>query len=163
MAVNAASECESPWRCCASPLILKMRGVLSDPDAPDSDRYGSVSKRQLPELVRRVTRFPRWWKRADEKTTTYPQNTGCSLNDVSMVGQRRRRWANIETALSEGPCLLGIDHFEPCKCYTHYFTIFLPYFYPDIAIMWDGQAAGTVRKKHLGAKIPDKKHIIWAG
>ena len=31
----------------------------------------------------------------------YPANTEHSHNAVSMLGHRRRRWANIETALSE--------------------------------------------------------------
>ena len=30
-----------------------------------------------------------------------PENTGISPNAVSMLGQRRRRWANIETAWGE--------------------------------------------------------------
>ena len=37
-----------------------------------------------------------------------PANTGHSPNTVSMLGQRRRRWANIETA--SGECLnVNID------------------------------------------------------
>ena len=32
-----------------------------------------------------------------------PANTGHTLNAVSMLGQRRRRWANIETALGGCP------------------------------------------------------------
>ena len=35
-----------------------------------------------------------------------PANTGHSPNAVSMLGQRRRRWTNIETALGECPCLM---------------------------------------------------------
>ena len=34
---------------------------------------------------------------------TTPANTGHSPNAVSMLGQRRRRWANIKTALGECP------------------------------------------------------------
>ena len=34
-------------------------------------------------------------------------NTGHSPNAVSMLGQRRRRWANIETALGECPVFAG--------------------------------------------------------
>ena len=36
-----------------------------------------------------------------------PANTGYSPNAVSMLGQRRRRWANIETALGEFPMFDG--------------------------------------------------------
>ena len=41
-----------------------------------------------------------------------PANTGHSPNAVSMLGQRRRRWANIETALGECPVFAGTpkDH-----------------------------------------------------
>ena len=31
----------------------------------------------------------------------FPENTGYSPNAVSMLGQRGRRWANIETALGQ--------------------------------------------------------------
>ena len=37
---------------------------------------------------------------------TDPANTGNLPNAVSMLGQRRKRCANIETALGECPCLL---------------------------------------------------------
>ena len=37
-----------------------------------------------------------------------PSNTGHSPDAVSMLGHRRRRWANIETALSECPVLAGL-------------------------------------------------------
>ena len=37
-----------------------------------------------------------------------PANTGHSLNAVLMLGQRWRRWANIETYLSECPVFAGI-------------------------------------------------------
>ena len=36
-----------------------------------------------------------------------PANMGHSPNAVSMLGQRRRRWANIDTALGEFPMFLG--------------------------------------------------------
>ena len=36
-----------------------------------------------------------------------PANTGYSPNAVSMLDQRRRRWANIETALGECPAIAG--------------------------------------------------------
>ena len=36
-----------------------------------------------------------------------PANTGHSPNAVSMLGQRRRRCANIETALGECPVFAG--------------------------------------------------------
>ena len=39
--------------------------------------------------------------------TLNPANTGHSPNAVSMLGQRRRRCANIETALGECPVLAG--------------------------------------------------------
>ena len=38
---------------------------------------------------------------------TNPANTGHSPNNVSMLGQRRRRWANIETTLGECPVFPG--------------------------------------------------------
>ena len=38
---------------------------------------------------------------------SYPANTGHSPNAVSMLGQRRRRCANIETALGECPVFAG--------------------------------------------------------
>ena len=37
----------------------------------------------------------------------YPANTGHSPDAVSMLGQRRRRCANIETALDECPVFAG--------------------------------------------------------
>ena len=37
-----------------------------------------------------------------------PANTGHSPNAVLMLGQRRRRFANIETASGECQCLLGM-------------------------------------------------------
>ena len=37
----------------------------------------------------------------------YPAHTGHSPDVVSMSGQRRRRWANIETALGECPVCAG--------------------------------------------------------
>ena len=40
--------------------------------------------------------------------STYPVNTGHSPNAVSMLAQRRRRCANIETALGECPVFAGI-------------------------------------------------------
>ena len=42
-----------------------------------------------------------------EKVDSYPANTGHAPNAVSMLGQRRRRWANIETALCEYPVFAG--------------------------------------------------------
>ena len=42
----------------------------------------------------------------------FPANTGHSLNAVSMLGQRRRRWANIETVLSECPVFSGLQMLE---------------------------------------------------
>ena len=44
---------------------------------------------------------------ANKLSFTYsaiPANTGHSPNAVSMLGQRRRRWTNIETALDECAC-----------------------------------------------------------
>ena len=38
-----------------------------------------------------------------------PANTGHLTNAVSMLGQRRRRWANIEKALGECHVFAGID------------------------------------------------------
>ena len=38
---------------------------------------------------------------------TVPANTGHSPYAVSMLGQRRRRWASIETALVECPVFAG--------------------------------------------------------
>ena len=35
-------------------------------------------------------------------------NTGHSPDAVLMLGQRRRRWANIETALGENPVFVGL-------------------------------------------------------
>ena len=43
-----------------------------------------------------VTCFCQWYYKG-----LYPANTGHSPNVVSMLGQRRRRWANIETALGD--------------------------------------------------------------
>ena len=44
-----------------------------------------------------------------------PANTGHSLNAVSMLAQRRRRWANIETAFSE--CLVfAVSPRDPRGC-----------------------------------------------
>ena len=37
-----------------------------------------------------------------------PANTGHSPNVVSMLGQRRRRWANIETTLGEFSMFAGL-------------------------------------------------------
>ena len=45
---------------------------------------------------------------------TFLENTGHSLNAVSMLGQRRRRWANIETALGECPVFVGLP-ISQCK------------------------------------------------
>ena len=36
-----------------------------------------------------------------------PENTGHSPNALSMLGQRLRRWPNIETALGECPVFAG--------------------------------------------------------
>ena len=38
----------------------------------------------------------------------YPTNTWHSLNAVSMLAHRLRRWPNIETALGECPVFAGI-------------------------------------------------------
>ena len=38
-----------------------------------------------------------------------PANTGHSPNAVSMLGQRRRRWANIEITLGECPVFAGME------------------------------------------------------
>ena len=43
----------------------------------------------------------------------YPANTGHSNNAVSMLGQRRRRWANIET-------ILGECHVFAWYCFSHF-------------------------------------------
>ena len=40
--------------------------------------------------------------------TEVPANTGLSPNDISMLVQRRKRWANIETALGEWPVFVGV-------------------------------------------------------
>ena len=54
-----------------------------------------------------------------------PANTGHSHNAVSMLGQRRRRWTNIDTALGECPVFTGTalaQHWNnigpsPCVCW----------------------------------------------
>ena len=38
---------------------------------------------------------------------TFPANTGRSINVVLMLGQRRRRWANIKTTLVKRPVFAG--------------------------------------------------------
>ena len=46
--------------------------------------------------------------------TAFPAITGHSPNAVSMLGQRRRRWANIETALDECPVFVVLDQYLVC-------------------------------------------------
>ena len=41
-------------------------------------------------------------------TNEFPANTGHSPNAASMLGQRRRRWPNIEAALGEWPVFAGL-------------------------------------------------------
>ena len=38
-----------------------------------------------------------------------PVNTGLLTNVVLMLDQRRRRWANIKTALVKSPVFAGVD------------------------------------------------------
>ena len=38
-----------------------------------------------------------------------PENTGRSINADLMLGQRRRRWANIKSALDERPVFAGMS------------------------------------------------------
>ena len=57
------------------------------------------AKPQIPQHGKRLT---------GEIMSPIRANTGHSHNAVSMLGQRRRRWANIETALGEFPVFAGI-------------------------------------------------------
>ena len=48
----------------------------------------------------------------------HPANTGHSLYAVSMLGQRRRRWANIETELCESPVFSRQVVVSTATCYA---------------------------------------------
>ena len=60
----------------------------------------------------RVTRF----QKSSDKIDAIPANTGHSSNAVSMLGQRRRRCANIETALGECPVFAGMGLYRLLLC-----------------------------------------------
>ena len=61
---------------------------------------------------------------------SFPANTGHLPDAVSMLDQRRRRWANIETVLSECPVFAGncwpnphrLGQYRPLSCQPGYAT-----------------------------------------
>ena len=53
-------------------------------------------------------------------TTRNPANTGHPPNAVSMLGQRQKRWVNIETALGECPVFA-----RKCRLIRYYFCLFV--------------------------------------
>ena len=57
-------------------------------------------------------------------STVNPANTGHSPNAVSMLGQRRRRWANIGTSLSECPVFAGLL-FPNTHCRRSSFVVYI--------------------------------------
>ena len=51
------------------------------------------------------------YSRGDKKRQLYPEITRLSPKVVSMLGQRRRRWSNIEPTLAERLVFAG-DYFK---------------------------------------------------
>ena len=66
-------------------------------------------------MVIREWHFDIFWQ-MKRKELTNPANTAHSLNAVSMLSQRRRRWANVESALGEGPVFAGKASMMISKC-----------------------------------------------